>query len=335
MPAEISPKNQHLPNISRLVGLLTLGITGLVLFSCSQTTHPVHLTLVQPATIDNAGLPARFAWTQFLDKLADPGPIVFEKHLAANWEVDLGGMLNLEHPRAQAAQLKNVPVPIQIFFYLVEHPQRGDYMIDSGIARSIAQQAVNQPILWPVSALLPHESLAVKLDTKSYLATRSRPLAGVWLTHLHLDHILGLEDIPKTTPLFTGAGEAADQRFSHFVTRRTTDANLLGFGALHEWPLESDPNAPFDYVDIFGDQSVMGLHVPGHTQGNMAFVVRSTNGPILLTGDACHTAWGWNNGVEPGTFNTDGGQAANSLYRLKRFANAYPSITVHLGHQTL
>jgi hypothetical protein len=30
-------------------------------------------------------------------------------------------------------------------------------------------------------------------------------------------------------------------------------------------------------------------------------LARTTTGPVLLTGDTCHTRWGWDNSVEPGT----------------------------------
>lgn len=179
------------------------------------------------------------------------------------------------------------------------------------------------------------DRLHVQLSTREYLQSRSTPLRAVFLTHLHLDHILGLQDIPKTTPLFIGAAEADDTRFLHSLVRSTTDLNLMEFSALREWPLKSSPDSSFTYVDIFGDQSVVGLHVPGHTRGSMAFVVRSTEGPLLLTGDACHTAWGWIHGVEPGTFNTDTEQAADALKRLRAFAAAHPQMTVHVGHQEL
>jgi hypothetical protein len=56
---------------------------------------------------------------------------------------------------------------------------------------------------------------------------------------------------------------------------------------------------------------------------------------VLLTGDACHTAWGWEHGVEPGTFSDDAEQSAASFAKLQRFAKRHPSLDVRLGHQPL
>jgi N-acyl homoserine lactone hydrolase len=128
---------------------------------------------------------------------------------------------------------------------------------------------------------------------------------------------------------------AKDRRFTHLFVRPTTNLNLEGFGPLKEWQVQHEEAAPFDYVDIFGDGSALGLHIPGHTKGSMAFLVRSTKGPVLMVGDGSHTTWGWENGVEPGTFNTDGEKAAGSLAKLRALAAAYPTMEVHLGHQRL
>jgi N-acyl homoserine lactone hydrolase len=86
-------------------------------------------------------------------------------------------------------------------------------------------------------------------------------------------------------------------------------------------------------IDVFGDGTVRALHVPGHTPGSTAFVARTPAGPVLLTGDACHTAWGWEHGVEPGSFSNDRPQSAASLERLRRFASKHPAMQIRLGHQ--
>jgi len=56
---------------------------------------------------------------------------------------------------------------------------------------------------------------------------------------------------------------------------------------------------------------------------------------VLFTGDACHTAWGWEHGVEPGSFSQNKRESAESLRALKRFVQAHPSVQVRLGHQPL
>lgn len=304
-------------------------VVGLLLVGCAQTNHPV----VPAETISKNQGQKGSSFSEFMARLDEPGPIHFEKHVAADWKVPRGGLINLDHHEAEAAHLKNEDEPIQIYFYVLEHPEHGGFLVDSGVACSVSERK-EMPVRFPVTMALPIDDLKVHLDTKTYLESRKKPLQGVFLTHLHLDHILGLTDVPKDVPLYIGPGEAEDKRLSHFLVRPTTKANLKGFGPLRSFQVVTEKGAPFSYVDVFSDQSVLGLHIPGHTEGSMAFLVRSTEGPLLLVGDGSHTVWGWDHGVEPGTFNTDMERAADSLDRLKELARSHPGLQVHLGHQS-
>jgi glyoxylase-like metal-dependent hydrolase (beta-lactamase superfamily II) len=86
-------------------------------------------------------------------------------------------------------------------------------------------------------------------------------------------------------------------------------------------------------VDVFGDQSVFALWVPGHTPGTTAYLVRSTKGPVLLVGDACHTRWGWENDVEPGGFSADIPASVVGFKQLRALAKEHSQLEVRLGHQ--
>lgn len=291
--------------------------------ACAQTHHPV--------VPSDRGEPS--GWSELERAAAESGPVRFEKLVVADWEIDRSGLINLEHPKA--AHLDDGLEPISIFLYVIEHPEHGAFLIDSGVARSVAEHSEDVPIRFPVSQVMPHETLRVRLDTASYLESRATPLAGVFLTHLHLDHVLGLTDVPRQVPLYVGPGETGDSRWSHPLTRATTDANLEGFGPLRQWRVSTPAPGQLGVVDIFGDASVLGIHAPGHTDGNMAFLIRSTEGPQLVVGDGCHTAFGWRNGVEPGSFNTDGEVAAMTLQVLRDLAASHPRLSVHLGHQLL
>ena len=118
-----------------------------------------------------------------------------------------------------------------------------------------------------------------------------------------------------------------------FVRSQTDDA-LEGKGALREWSRVPDPGGAFEgVVDVFGDGTVWAIAVPGHTDGSTAYLARTPTGPVLFTGDACHTTWGWDNGVEPGTFSSDRPRSRVSLDRMRAFVAKHPTIDVRVGHQ--
>lgn len=264
-----------------------------------------------------------------LDAVIDaPGPVTVESVVGADWEVPRSGLLNLDHPEAKKAGLKDGPEPIVVPLHAIRHPQRGLFLVDTGVERALRDDPKHAALSGVAARFLGVDKMKVRTDTASYLA--GQKVSGVFLTHLHLDHVSGLRDVPNDTPVFVGPGEATDKSLMHFVVRGYTDAALAGKGALNEWQFGSD-----GVLDVFGDGSVWAIHVPGHTAGSTAYLARTTTGPVLMVGDACHTTWGWEHGVEPGTYSEDQPRSASSLARLRALVAKHPRITVRVGHQGL
>lgn len=72
-------------------------------------------------------------------------------------------------------------------------------------------------------------------------------------------------------------------------------------------------------TDVFGDGSVIALHLPGHTPNHLALLVKLTGGPVLLSGDLYHsTDAREKRGVPP--FNTDRAQTLASMDRFEKLA---------------
>jgi N-acyl homoserine lactone hydrolase len=301
-------------------------LVAVVMLGCAASHHPT--------TLGKLGTPA--SSDAMLALIDEPGPIEVEKILAANWMVLRSGLINLDHPSAKEAGLEDGDEPIEIYFYVLRHPEFGTYIVDSGLETGFRAPDSSPRLSWLVKTAMKMDTLDVKKTTGEWLAEQSSPLAGVFLTHLHLDHIMGLPDVPSDTPVYTGPGETDASLFLNGFSRGTTDRLLGGVGSLREWPFEPDPADRFAGVlDVFGDGSLWALHVPGHTPGSTAFLVRTPGGSQLLLGDATHTRWGWENGVEPGSFSLDQPQSAESLRKLLDLAEQFPQMRVHPGHQSL
>jgi N-acyl homoserine lactone hydrolase len=103
----------------RLVPFFSLLAFALAL-GCSASHHPT-----RPATL---GVPTTLARME--TTLLRPGPIRFERVVAADWEVARSGLINLDHPKAKAARLEDGSEPIGIYFYVLEHPERGTFIVD-------------------------------------------------------------------------------------------------------------------------------------------------------------------------------------------------------------
>jgi N-acyl homoserine lactone hydrolase len=314
-------------HFSALLGTLCINAAATLLAGCAVTRHET-----TPAKL---GTPSSLAQ---LEAVIDvPGPIEVETVISADWHVPLSGMINLDSPAARAAKLEDREEPIHVFLHALHHPTRGSFMIDSGVEHALAHDRENAAIGGLVASVAGLDELVVKLDTKSWLARQEQPLAGVLLTHLHLDHIMGLPDVPRGTPIYTGPGEAEASAFQNLFVQGTTNQELEGHAPLSEWQFMRSETADgiAGVLDVFGDGSLWAVLLPGHTDGSTAYIARSPEGPVLFTGDVCHTAWGWRNAVEPGTFSHDLAASRQSLLALIELARRHPTLDVRLGHQTL
>jgi len=288
--------------------------------SCALSRHPAPVTAGPMASGDD--------WAEIL---ARPGVIELESVVSARWEVSLSGLLNLDHPDAIAAGLSDHPAPIVLPIHVLWHPDAGVFIVDTGITRAQAagERGPTRGLLGAyLSSVEPGEPLG------DVLARQEAPVAGALITHAHVDHVLGLPDLPPGAPVWLGPGELSDRAGANALMRRTWRALLEGREDVRTWDFARSPAiGPIQSaIDLLGDGSLWALHTPGHTVGSTSYLANTTRGPVLFTGDACHTYWGWNHGVEPGSFNRDGPAAAESLAALKSLADAHP-MTVYVGHE--
>jgi N-acyl homoserine lactone hydrolase len=265
-----------------------------------------------------------------LDALADvPGPLELETLVSATWAVERSGLINLKAP--EAASLKDDVVPIVIKAYRLHHPSKGYFLIDSGVEDAFRVAPSRALIRGLVGSVAHIERLTVVTPARFFA---DRPVQNIFLTHLHMDHVLGLRELSPVATVYVGRGEANERSFEHLFTRGIIDDALAGRAPLAELQFTPDPKKRFEgLLDVFGDGSFFALQVPGHTDGSTAYFARTKNGGVLFTGDACHTKWGWEHSVEPGTFSSDQPRSRRSLLALKSFVNVHPSVRVEIGHE--
>lgn len=305
--------------------LTTLSYSLLLLLQgCSITSHPVG-----KSTLGKASSSAE------IERLINqPGPIQLESINSADWSVPLSGLLNLKHPAAIQAGLKDRDEPIQVYAHLLKHPQRGNYLVDTGVSKKLLDDPGKEGINWLIRKGMPIEKMQLRKGTAEILESLNGKLAGVFFTHLHLDHISGLPDIPNDVPLYIGASESTETYVLNMFVQGSNNQLLGNKQPLQEWSFQPDPQNKFEgIVDIFEDGSVFAISVPGHTPGSVAYLVRTTQGPVLLTGDTSHTRWGWEHTVEPGDYTQSNERNLANLKRLKNLVISHPQIEVRFGHQ--
>lgn len=263
--------------------------------------------------------------------LSEPGPVVFRREAFAHWTAGRGAFLDLEAPASVAAGVGPGAETATIYAYSLRHPRFGLYLIDAGISDALPSR-LNPVMRYGLRQLSP----TIDQTTAQWMGREGAP-RGVFVTHLHFDHIAGLIDLPSSTAVFIGPGEAEERHWINTLLGNPATGILKGFGPLQVWRFQPDPSGAFrGVVDVFGDGSVWALWTPGHSPGSTSYLVRTTAGPKLIIGDAVHTRLGWEQALPQAVIpGFDADLSADSAARLKRFAERHPEIEVFLGHQPL
>ena len=162
---------------------------------------------------------------------------------------------------------------------LVEHP-KGRLLIDTGFGSRVAEHARTIPLLMrAVSTLTPATPALKQLEALGYTP---KDFAGVLLTHVHWDHVSGLDDL-REVPVWINAAE-------HDFIASGGDASLLmrGFAGLkfQTYAFDGGPYAGWPAShDVFGDGSVVVVPAGGHTPGSVIIFVRTPGRDYAFIGD--------------------------------------------------
>lgn len=285
------------------------------------TNHPSEK--IEPAKITSqAEMEASFK---------DISSVIFKKVKVADWQIDLSGLLNLKHEKALAAGLKDKMADIQIYMYIITHPEFGTVIVDSGVEDALARGLESTNVSKMIQKFMNMDALKVQASTKTILSEMKLKPKALFLTHLHMDHVFGVADFPKGIDVFVGPTEATSKAALNVATVSSITKMFKGHKAIKE--IDFTNTKERGIWDYFGDGSFYVIASPGHTLGSLAFIVRSESGLHLITGDTSHTQWGWDNNVTPGTFSVNHNLNAASLDYLIKLSKKFPEMRVHNGHQ--
>ena len=97
----------------------------------------------------------------------------------------------------------------------------------------------------------------------------------VGISHMHSDHTGQAAEMPQAELLIGKADfDQTKGKDDPFGSWRSDGAKV---------------RAVTGDTDVFGDGTVVALHLPGHTPDHLALLVKLASGPVLLTGDLYHS----------------------------------------------
>ena len=220
--------------------------------------------------------------------------------------VPFGNRIDLHNTARQLMTADKNRLTLPVFTYLIEHP-RGLILVDTGWCRDISPDGVYDnraaaDILPSHLAALFHPTLPTGMAIHEQLAEmgiQPEDLDYVLLTHLDPDHMSGLKHV-------NGAKHIIVPEDEYFWSCRAVYKARQPFDLWIQYPMErpfyrGSPLGPTHWViDLFGDESIQMVNVPGHTDGQAAILIRNGKQFVLLAADAAFSPRNWREMITPG-----------------------------------
>lgn len=207
-----------------------------------------------------------------------------------------GYCTHIEKMASKQGRWKNVPFPA--LFALIEHPDRGYILFDTGYSNHVEKSMKKFPYgiygkMTPIY-LETGESAKEQLEA---MGISPDEVKTIILSHFHPDHIGGCRDFPEARFICSRKDYRNLQNKTGFsALKNAFIPDLLPedfpkrVGFFEECPAIPFPlkNAPFTKAyDVFGDQRILAVELPGHTGGQFGIFVRGQDGPLFFVSDAC------------------------------------------------
>lgn len=232
--------------------------------------------------------------------------------------------------------------------FLIRHPQRGAVLFDTGYSEHFFTATEHMPERLYRAVTPPRlkdgESLVRQLQ---YDGVCVDDIGTVVLSHLHGDHVGGLRDFPSSTIFCAREGWQDLQRRSRLAAVRHGLLHDLLPGDfpqrarwIEDMPRATLPDALAELApgyDLFGDGSLMAVHLPGHATGHYGLFFRSRDHEaVLLVADAVWSSRALRDGVPPPAMVTawlgDTDAYRVTLRRLQRLHRAWPQLRMVPSH---
>lgn len=266
--------------------------------------------------------------------------------LALEWRLFEAGYCS--HPQRAARRGGSwKPCRFPALAALIRHPRFGLVLFDTGYSEAFLRATDHFPeklyrLVTPVR-LAPGASLREQLGG---IGIAPADIGLIVLSHLHGDHVGGVQDFPQT-PLLCARSAWNDQaRRSRLGALRKGLLPALTASAaprlqwLEQQPTIALPLALTEFgtgQDVLGDGSLLAVALPGHAPGQYGLLFRDHTGALVfLVADAAWSSQSIRDGVPPPHYVTawlgDTRAYRQTLQRLHALALTAPDIRIVPSH---
>lgn len=237
-------------------------------------------------------------------------------------------------------------ISIPALFSCIEHPRLGPILFDTGYSERFFTATSRFPYslyrrVTPVT-ITERETAVHQLQAAGL---KHSDIRYVILSHFHADHIGGVMDFPEATFMYLKAA------YDHIKHRKALSAIRAGFLPellprdfversliIDESQQISLPSSfPFERgIDLFGDQSVIAVDVPGHAAGQIGVLCQTDQQPYFLCADSVWSSRAYRESRPPhwlaGLIMDHRGQYAESFERICQFHRQHPEYRIIPSH---
>lgn len=225
---------------------------------------------------------------------------------------------------------KKHELTIPVTTYLIEH-SRGKILIDTGFNKTVRTAPVRE-LTWlhnrvnkPVQA--PGEAVD---EVLAFMGVKPSDLDYVVLSHLHTDHASGLKLVQDAKNILVSEDElayAAKDKIK-YVRHMWEGVNLQTF------KFTSSAYGPVNKAyDLFGDESVIFVYLPGHSPGLAGTLIQNNGKFVLLTADCGYAFKSWERMIFPGII-TSAQEITSSFQWIREMAKEKNCVACLANHET-
>lgn len=265
-------------------------------------------------------------WKRYFEK-----PVNLKLFVIPTGSVHMSGNI---HFNRSSPRFKNLPKDSRFnpaFAFLVQHPRKGCFLLDSGLHPAFAQKVTGNfgGLLGRIIKIKAARGQDVITQLEK-IRIHPRDIHSIVLSHGHLDHTSGLSlfSINSALTVYADGKEiykanAPCAILDGYLKKHLRGLNLRAISFNTTVP-------PFERVcDFLGDGSVFIVGTPGHSPGHVSVILNMSAGPVFLTFDAAHRKANIDEGIPP---KGDYPEALKSINNIKAFLHEFPQTRVIFGH---
>lgn len=187
------------------------------------------------------------------------------------------------------------PIHFNALFGLIEHPEKGWILYDTGYADRFFEATRSYPhkIYANITkvVLKPEEEVQAQLMA---FGIEPEDIQHIILTHFHADHVAGLKDFKNATIYCSKKAFLHAKNSSHFwgfskgILKDLMPADIENRVQFVEEIGTTQTDDIFgERIDLFNDDSILVYYLPGHAVGQIGILLETTKQQYFLIADAC------------------------------------------------